>query len=63
MDILGISCPECGEPVESIEPQNFIVPGVRPLHRHVSDGTPLCPVMIPHGYRPGQPVEHLTAGS
>ena len=53
-DVTAIFCPECGDEVEDVAPENYLVPGVR----HVSDRTALCPVMTAAGYRPAQPVEH-----
>src|SRR6187200_2991082 len=44
-DVTAIFCPECGDEVEDVAPENYLVPGVRPRHRHVSDRTALCPVM------------------
>ena len=57
-DVTGLFCPECGDAVEDVAPENYLVPGVRPAHRHVSDRTALCPVMTAQGYRPAEPVEH-----
>ena len=57
-DVTAIFCPECGDEVEDVAPENFLVPGVRPGYRHVSDRTALCPVMTAVGYRPAEPVEH-----
>ena len=57
-DITAIFCPECGDEVEDLAPENCLVPGVRPGYRHVSDRTALCPVMTAAGYRPAEPVEH-----
>ena len=55
----AIFCPECGgDDVEDAAPENYLVPGVRPGYRHVSDRTALCPVMTAAGYRPAEPVEH-----
>ena len=51
-------CPECGDAVEDAPPETYLVPGVRPGYRHVSDRTALCPVMTASGYRPAEPVEH-----
>ena len=53
-------CPECGDAVEDAPPETYLVPGVRPGYRHVSDRTALCPVMTAVGYRPAEPVEHQT---
>ena len=47
-----------GDEVEDLAPENYLVPGVRPGYRHVSDRTALCPVMTAAGYRPAEPVEH-----
>jgi hypothetical protein len=58
MDLTAIYCPECGDEVEDVAPENYLVPGVVPEFRHVSDQTALCPVMTRHGYRPAEPVEH-----
>src|SRR4051812_27246230 len=44
-DVTAIFCPECGDDVEDLAPENYLVPGVRPGNRHVSDRTALCPVM------------------
>ena len=44
--------------VEDLAPEDYLVPGVRPGYRHVSDRTALCPVMTAAGYRPAEPVEH-----
>ncbi len=57
-DVTAIFCPECGDDVEDVAPENYLVPGVRPGYRHVSDRTALCPVMTAAGYRPAEPVEH-----
>jgi hypothetical protein len=57
-DVTAIFCPECGDEVEDVAPENYLVPGVRPGYRHVSDRTALCPVMTAAGYRPAEPVEH-----
>ncbi len=57
-DVTAIFCPECGDEVEDVAPENSLVPGVRPGYRHVSDRTALCPVMTPVGYWPAEPVEH-----
>ena len=57
-DVTVLFCPECGDEVEDVGPENYLVPGVRPGYRHVSDRTALCPVMIAVGYRPAEPVEH-----
>ena len=57
-DVTAIFCPECGDEVEDLAPENYLVPGVRPGYRHVSDRTALCPVMTAAGYRPAEPVEH-----
>jgi hypothetical protein len=47
-----------GDNVEDVAPENYLVPGVWPGDRHVSDRTALCPVMTAAGYRPSEPVEH-----
>ena len=57
-DVRAIFCPECGDEVEDVAPENYLVPGVRPGYRHVSDRTALCPVIAAAGYRPAEPVEH-----
>jgi hypothetical protein len=57
-DVTAIFCPECGDEVEDVAPETYLVPGVRPEYRHVSDRTALCPVMTAAGYRPAEPVEH-----
>ena len=57
-DVTAIFCPECGDEVEDVASENFLVPGVRPRYRHVSDRTALCPVMTAVGCRPAEPVEH-----
>jgi hypothetical protein len=57
-DVTTIFCPECGDEVEDVAPENYLVRGVRPGYRHVSDRTALCPVMTASGYRPAEPVEH-----
>lgn len=45
-------CPECGERARYGRPTRWTpVWGARPPHSHL-DGTPLCPVMTEHGYRP-----------
>lgn len=60
---LNASCPECGEHVVPVPPLNWITPGEVPGWTHASDGTALCPVVGPAGYRPAQPVTHVnTAG-
>jgi hypothetical protein len=41
-DVTAISCPECGDDFEDRAPENYLVPGVRPEYRHVSDRTALC---------------------
>jgi hypothetical protein len=56
--LYAIFCPECGEEAVDEPPKNFLVPGVHPQYSHVSDGTALCPVMTPNGYRPAEAVEH-----
>jgi hypothetical protein len=35
-DATAIFCPECGDEVEDLAPENYLVPGVRPGRRHVS---------------------------
>ncbi len=57
-DVTAIFCPECGDEAEDVAPENYLVPGVRPGYRHVSDRTALCPVVTAAGYRPAEPVEH-----
>ena len=57
-EVMAIFCPECGDAVEDAPPENYLVPGVRPGYRHVSDRTALCPVVTAVGYRPAEPVEH-----
>ena len=32
-DVTAIFCPECGDEVEDLAPENFLVPGVRPGYR------------------------------
>ena len=54
----ALFCPECGDAVEAVAPRHYLVPGVRPRYRHLSDRTALCPVVIAAGYRPAEPVEH-----
>jgi hypothetical protein len=54
----ALFCPECGDAVEDVAPEHYLVPGLRPGRRHVSDRTALCPVMTAAGYRPAEPVEH-----
>ena len=51
-------CPECGDAVEAVAPEQYLVPGLRPGYRHLSDRTALCPVLTAAGYRPAEPVEH-----
>ena len=41
-DVTAISCPECGDDVEDRALENYLVPGVRPEYRHVSDRPALC---------------------
>jgi hypothetical protein len=48
----GAVCPECGEPVPPTAPRPADEPV--PVWSHL-DGEPLCPVIGPHGYRPGHP--------
>ncbi|GAA2849493.1 hypothetical protein GCM10010472_03100 [Pseudonocardia halophobica] len=55
------SCPECGDPVVPVPPVNWITPGPTPAWTHRSDGTALCPVVTPAGYRPAEPVTHLNS--
>jgi hypothetical protein len=57
-DCTALFCPECGDAVEAVAPEQYLVPGVRPGYRHVSDRTALCPVVTAAGYRPAEPVEH-----
>lgn len=57
-DLTEIFCPECGDAVEDVPPENYIGPGLAPEYRHVSDGTALCPVITRHGHVPAEPVEH-----
>ena len=40
-DVTAIFCPECGDEVEDVAPENYLVPGVRPEYRHLSDRTAL----------------------
>lgn len=50
-----LRCPECAEPAYRVPPVDWIAGwGPRPNAAH-GDGTPLCPVMGPHGYRPADP--------
>ena len=58
MDLTNIYCPECGDEAEDAAPEKYIAAGVAPGYRHMSDHTALCPVMIVHGYRPAEAVEH-----
>ena len=53
-DATAIFCPECGDEVEDVAPENYLVPGVRPGYRHVSDRTALCPVMTAVGLSAGR---------
>jgi hypothetical protein len=57
-DVTAIFCPECGDDVEDVAPEHYLVPGVRPGYRNIRDRTALCPVMTAAGYRPAEPVEH-----
>ena len=57
-EVTALFCPECGDAVEDAAPEHYLVPGVRPDYRHLSDRTALCPVMTAAGYRPAEPVEH-----
>ena len=57
-DVTALFCPECGDEVEDVAPEHYLVFGVRPGHRHAGDRTALCPVMTAVGYRPAEPAEH-----
>jgi hypothetical protein len=57
----ALFCPECGDAVEDVTLEHYLVPGLRPGYRHVADRTALCPVMTAAGYRPAEPVEHQVA--
>ena len=57
-DVTGLFSPECGDEVEDVAPETYLVRGVRTGYRHVSDRAALCPVMTAQGYRPSEPVEH-----
>lgn len=52
-------CPECGEAAQQCPPRRWVaVTGPRPRWSH-RDGTPLCPVVGPAGYRPADPCPAL----
>ena len=59
-------CPECGEPAVRGIPNDLV-----PAHyTHISvpewshlDGTQLCPVIGPDGYRPADPISSCTSTS
>ncbi len=58
LDIPDLVCPECGEPAHRGTPTD-LTPAQRshpplPRYRH-ADGTQLCPVVGPDGYRPAPP--------
>src|SRR5690349_21049392 len=49
-------CPECGDPAVRRPPRVWTPAwGPRPTYSH-SDGQPLCPVVVPDGYQPAEPV-------
>ncbi|MGA5304575.1 hypothetical protein ACPCHT_32020 [Nucisporomicrobium flavum] len=50
-------CPECGDPARPVGPTEWPLAGfaARPAASH-ADGTPLCPVVGPHGCQPADPV-------
>jgi hypothetical protein len=58
----GGLCPECGEEVEDVAPENYIGAAVAE-YRHLSDGAALCPVNSRYGYVPGEPIEHQVVGA
>ncbi|QHA04587.1 hypothetical protein GQF42_15970 [Streptomyces broussonetiae] len=52
---MTVRCPECGEPLQRVQPDDWIAAwGPVPEWSHF-DGSSLCPVIGDNGYEPAQP--------
>ena len=57
IELISISCPECGDAAEDMAPENEQDVREAPGYRHVGDRTALCPVLIRGAWQPAEPVE------